>query len=88
MTKLIRASSFCASRPCCGTRAGAQNDVLEVDNFQVDRNSFGIRLEGRRLDLTTTEFKLLAALIERRGRISLDRVCSMMAIRIRRKLGR
>ena len=42
--------------------------MLEVDNFQVDRNSFGIRLEGRRLDLTTTEFKLLAALIERRGR--------------------
>ena len=50
------------------SRSGAQNDVLEVDNFQVDRNSFGIRLEGRRLDLTTTEFKLLAALIERRGR--------------------
>ena len=49
------------------SRSGAQNDVLEVDNFQVDRNSFGIRLEGRRLDLTTTEFKLLAALIERRG---------------------
>jgi CheY-like chemotaxis protein len=39
------------------SRSGAQNDVLEVDNFQVDRNSFGIRLEGRRLDLTTTEFK-------------------------------
>jgi DNA-binding response OmpR family regulator len=50
------------------SRSGAQNDVLEVGNFQVDRNSFGIRLEGRRLDLTTTEFKLLAALIERRGR--------------------
>ena len=50
------------------SRSAAQNDVLEVDNFQVDRNSFGIRLEGRRLDLTTTEFKLLAALIERRGR--------------------
>jgi len=48
------------------SRSGAQNDVLEVDNFQVDRNSFGIRLEGRRLDLTSTEFKLLAALIERR----------------------
>ncbi len=48
-------------------RSSPQNDVLEVGDFQVDRNSFAIRLECRRLDLTTTEFKLLAILIERRG---------------------
>ena len=34
----------------------------------MDENKFDIRLEGRRLDLTGTEFKLLAVLIERRGR--------------------
>lgn len=42
--------------------------VLKVDGFEVDKGSFEIRLDGKRLDLTTTEFKLLALLIERRGR--------------------
>jgi two-component system, OmpR family, phosphate regulon response regulator PhoB len=43
-------------------------DVLEVDDFRLDKNKFDVRLEGRRLDLTATEFKLLTVLIERRGR--------------------
>ena len=43
--------------------------TLEVGPFKVDDNGFDIRLEGRRLDLTMLEFKLLAILIERRGRI-------------------
>jgi DNA-binding response OmpR family regulator len=51
------------------SRSSAQNHVLEVAEFQVDRNNFDIRLEGKRLDLTPIEFKLLATLIERRGRI-------------------
>ena len=51
------------------SRSSAQNYVLEVAEFQVDRNNFDIRLEGRRLELTPIEFKLLAILIERRGRI-------------------
>jgi two-component system phosphate regulon response regulator PhoB len=42
---------------------------LEVDDFVVDRSAFEIRLAGERLDLTTTEFKLLTLLIERRGRV-------------------
>ena len=50
------------------SRSSAHNDVVEVDNFQVYRHHFAIRVGGRRLDLTTTEFKLLAVLIERRGR--------------------
>ena len=49
-------------------RASARNDVIEVDVFHVDKHSFEIRLAGQRLDLTTTEFKLLTLLIERRGR--------------------
>jgi two-component system, OmpR family, phosphate regulon response regulator PhoB len=46
-----------------------QMTALEVGPFKVDDNGFDIRLEGRRLDLTMLEFKLLAILIERRGRI-------------------
>jgi two-component system, OmpR family, phosphate regulon response regulator PhoB len=40
----------------------------EADTFQIDKSKFEIRLEGRRLDLTTIEFRLLTLLIERRGR--------------------
>ena len=40
-----------------GPKCGA--DVLEVGSFHLDKNKFDIRLEGRRLDLTGTEFKLL-----------------------------
>jgi DNA-binding response OmpR family regulator len=51
------------------SRSSAQNYVLEVAEFQVDRNNFDIRLEGKPLELTPIEFKLLATLIERRGGI-------------------
>ncbi|MBN8709959.1 MAG: response regulator [Verrucomicrobia bacterium] len=50
-------------------RSSNRNDVVTVDAFEVDKNAFEIRLDGKRLDLTTTEFKLLALLIDRRGRI-------------------
>jgi DNA-binding response OmpR family regulator len=44
------------------------SSVLTVDDFQLDKNNFEVIVCGRRLDLTTTEFKLLAVLLERRGR--------------------
>jgi len=50
-------------------QSAGRNDVLEVDHFVVDRNAFEIRLDEQRIDLTTTEFKLLALLIERRGKV-------------------
>ncbi len=50
------------------SRSGLQEGVLEVGAFRVDKSKFEIQLEGRRLDLTTTEFRLLTLLIERRGR--------------------
>jgi DNA-binding response OmpR family regulator len=50
------------------SRSKSRAEVLEVDAFHLDKNKFDVRLEGRRLDLTTTEFKLLTVLIERRGR--------------------
>ena len=42
---------------------------LEVDNFRINKGDFEVTLDGRRLDLTTTEFKLLCLLIERRGKV-------------------
>jgi two-component system phosphate regulon response regulator PhoB len=50
-------------------QTSSKNDLIEVDDFAVDKNSFEVRLAGQRLDLTTTEFKLLTLLIERRGRV-------------------
>jgi two-component system, OmpR family, phosphate regulon response regulator PhoB len=42
--------------------------TVEVDGFCLDKGNFEISLQGKRLELTTTEFKLLATLVERRGR--------------------
>jgi len=50
-------------------RTSNRSENLEVDHFQINKSAFEIRLEGERLELTTTEFKLLALMIERRGRI-------------------
>lgn len=46
-----------------------QADVLTVDVFEVDRTNFTVKIEGKRLDVTTTEFKLITILLERRGKI-------------------
>jgi len=43
--------------------------VLIVDDFRLDKNHFEISYRDKRLDLTTTEFKLLVAMVEKRGRI-------------------
>jgi two-component system phosphate regulon response regulator PhoB len=41
---------------------------LKAGAFQIEKKNFEIRLEGRRLDLTAIEFRLLTLLVERRGR--------------------
>jgi DNA-binding response OmpR family regulator len=43
--------------------------LLEVDGFSVDRAAFVAKVNGLKLDLTQTEFKLLSLLLERRGKI-------------------
>jgi DNA-binding response OmpR family regulator len=50
------------------TRASGAAAILEVGALELDRGNFEIRMDGRRLDLTAIEFKLLAALMENRGR--------------------
>jgi two-component system phosphate regulon response regulator PhoB len=49
-------------------RAARTSSVVTVDEFCLDKGNFEISVSGRRLQLTTTEFKLLALLVERRGR--------------------
>lgn len=50
-------------------RAGKrQSERVEIDEFCIDKGSFEISLEGQKLELTSTEFKLLCLLLERRGR--------------------
>jgi DNA-binding response OmpR family regulator len=49
-------------------RVVRKSSVLMVDDFRVDKGKYEIAVRGIRLDLTTTEFKLLAALVEHRGR--------------------
>jgi len=44
-------------------------DVYRFENLEVDFDRCEVRRAGRRVELTPTEFKLLAALIRRRGRL-------------------
>ena len=48
-------------------RAAAKAGVLRVGPFELDRGTFEIRLDGKKLDLTAIEFKLLAMMMEKRG---------------------
>lgn len=43
--------------------------TISVDELVLDRANFSFALRGKKLELTGTEFKLLAALVERRGKI-------------------
>jgi len=48
-------------------RAPALGEKLTLGPFELDRGSFEVRLEGDKLDLTAIEFKLIAALMDKRG---------------------
>jgi len=50
-------------------RSAPDTGILEIGAFRLDRTGFEFRLDGDRVDLTSTEFKLLSTLLERRGRI-------------------
>lgn len=52
-------------------RAGTETRgrVLRLGPFVVDPTAVHAEVDGRRLDLTPTEFKLLEVLMERRGRV-------------------
>ena len=48
-------------------RSAGAGDKLRVGAFELDRGTFEIRLDGKKLDLTAIEFKLLAMMMEKRG---------------------
>jgi len=49
--------------------SGPVNDTLKIGDIQVDRARYEVLVKGKPLDFTATEFKLLALLMERRGRV-------------------
>ena len=52
-----------------GSPAVRAGSTLTAGPITVDRSAHRIQVDGRELDLTATEFKLLVTLIERRGRV-------------------
>lgn len=49
-------------------RTTPRSELVEVEGIYIDKNNFEAKLDGKRLDLTTTEFKLLSLMLELRGR--------------------
>ena len=50
-------------------RSTGPGEILRVGPFELDRGSFEVRLDDRVLDLTGLEFRLLVALMEKRGQV-------------------
>jgi two-component system phosphate regulon response regulator PhoB len=48
-------------------RMPTHSEKLSLGPFELDRGTFEVRLEGEKLDLTAIEFKLIAALMDKRG---------------------
>lgn len=49
--------------------AVAAGSTLSADSLLIDRSAHQVTVDGRTLDLTATEYKLLLTLVERRGRV-------------------
>jgi len=52
-----------------GVSPAEQGDQIKIGAITVDRARHQVRLKGKQIELTATEFKLLSLLIERRGRV-------------------
>lgn len=50
-------------------RTGGRGDLLAVGPLVIDRAAITVTVDGRPVELTPTEFKLLVTLAERRGRV-------------------
>jgi len=48
---------------------GAPTDTIAIGPVVIDRSAHRVKLDGREIELTPTEFKLLLTLAERRGRV-------------------
>ena len=52
-----------------GQEKSVPEERLELGELTLDRSRHEVIIKGKRIDLTATEFKLLAVLLERRGRV-------------------
>ena len=52
-----------------GAPAGQETAQLKAGAVVIDRERHVVRVKGKQVDLTATEFKLLSLLVERRGRV-------------------
>lgn len=52
-----------------GTATPSSGDSLVIGPMQIDRAAMTVTVDGRPIELTPTEFKLLLTLAERRGRV-------------------
>ena len=48
--------------------SAASTSLIELDGLTLDKSSLQARIDGERLELTTTEFKLLITFVNNRGR--------------------
>ncbi len=48
--------------------SAASTSLIELDGLTLDKSSLQARIDGERLELTNTEFKLLLTLVNNRGR--------------------
>ena len=48
-------------------QAREQAETIVIDGLEIDRNRFEVHVKGRKIDLTTSEFKILCALAEHPG---------------------
>jgi len=68
LRRVASAAGPTAGEPAAGAVA-AGDDVLAVGPIRIDRAAMTVDADGRRVDLTPTEFRLLVMLAERRGRV-------------------
>jgi len=52
-----------------GQEKPTTDERLHLGELVLDRSRHEVLIKGKRIDLTATEFKLLAVLMERRGRV-------------------
>jgi len=52
-----------------GAVAEAQNNIMRIANIEIDLDAHSVRRDGQPIDLTPSEFNLLAALASQPGRV-------------------
>jgi two-component system, OmpR family, phosphate regulon response regulator PhoB len=52
-----------------GVKTAERRNVADLGAVQIDKDAHTVTLDGRPVDLTATEYKLLITLAERRGRV-------------------